>query len=41
MTQTKTAHKFLICPKWPMARSKTAHSYIENNPPTYPKRPTD
>ena len=25
---TKTAHKFSICPKRPMARSKTAHSYI-------------
>jgi len=27
---TKTAHKFLIRPKQPMARSKTAHSYIQN-----------
>jgi len=38
---TKTAHKFLICPKWPTARSKTAHTHIQNGPWKAPKRPTD
>ena len=30
--QTKTAHKFSICPKRPMARSKTAHPQVQNGP---------
>jgi len=38
---TKTAHKFSICPKRPTARSKTAHTHVQNGPWQGLKRPTD